>query len=822
MNTFLKKKYLILSGVVLLVCIFRESVIGQQSFPFVVTGQKSHTELIDSPEHDYTITLGGTVDMDNTTTRGYPLYEVAFQPNISLEIENTGETPVEAPRIVINGLRDWRTIDSMIAEAVRGAANAQDSLFMLYEFARSNRYHDRPLFQGDELHDPVKHFNMYAAGFCDDIGRVMCALAYGAGFTQERHGSDPMCRSMHGHVMSEVALNGRFQFLDTDENAFYLDPVNERPVSGDEIVRDSDLVSRDYTYGPLFRSWTNSERAPALLGRDDTMSRSITLGHEMRLTLKPGEKLTLRWDNIGKTPGPGTLKHYANSFLDYVPELNEYCIDNALESRGVSADDGALVADSDAYLVFEVKSPYVICGGHAGAQFENGSGDAVVTMSVSSDGESWSEVWSHTGKGDFSCDEILDDSLGVKGTVPVYRYLVRFEIQPGKGRVRLTSLHLHTDLLASFISLPRLSLGRNSITYTDNNQGSRNVRITHTYRESSNIAPPQKPVLVTPADGALSKDAWITFVWNDVSGAEKYHLRVSKRPDLKTSYRPCYDVVIDSTAFVNPRTGLFNPGEMYYWSVRARNSEGVWGGWSPVRSFSWSGPCPPIELKTVERDGKLYLTWQPNDRGKRPVRYEVYASDIKGFKPCKTPYTVLTLGEVPSNFVGETTETEQLIVSFDAADEAPNKSSYRVIAIDENGTPGGSSWPLELPHPFVYSRPVTEVKSGEQYKYRAQTLQSYGDLQYRYEKPGYAFWEREGYEFMLTDAPGWLKMDTKTGMMSGKPGEYDTGKTLIVLEVSRRWPHELTTDNFRPESFTKDGSEFQSTVRQVFELIVKQ
>ena len=184
-----------------------------------------------------------------------------------------------------------------------------------------------------------------------------------------------------------------------------------------------------------------------------------------------------------------------------------------------------------------------------------------------------------------------------------------------------------------------------------------------------------------------------------VPDADKYYLRVSKRADLRIPYRPCFDGIVDSTAFCNPRTGLFSPDVTFYWSVRARNSAGVWGEWSPVRTFSWDGPRPPVDLKTIERDGKLFLTWQSNIRGKQPVHYEVYASDIRGFKPSKTSYTVFSMGEVPTNLAAETTGREFLIVSPDPADKAPNKSCYRVIAIDENGTSSGSSWPLDLNHP---------------------------------------------------------------------------------------------------------------------------
>ena len=99
--------------------------------------------------------------MDNTTTMGVGKYDVAFQPNISLEIENIGSTPVVNPWIVINDVRDWRNIDTILEEATRSATSTQDSIMLIYEFVKSNRIQDSPKFRGDELHDPVKHFNSY-------------------------------------------------------------------------------------------------------------------------------------------------------------------------------------------------------------------------------------------------------------------------------------------------------------------------------------------------------------------------------------------------------------------------------------------------------------------------------------------------------------------------------------------------------------------------------------------------------------------------------------------------------------------------------------
>jgi len=787
--------------------------------PFIASKPLTHEETVETGTHDYSIRLGGTADMDNTTTNGYGRYDVAFQPNISLEIENIGPEPVVDPWIVVNSLNDFRTIDSIVEEATRGARSEQERLLMLYEFARSRRYHDYPQFQGDELHDPVRHFNCYAAGFCDDIGRVTCALAYRAGFTKERHGGDPILRSMHGHVMSEISVDGRYQFIDTDENAFYLDVNNERPVGGDEIVRDSDLCARDYTYGPLFRSWGTGEKAAALLGRDDTKGRSITIGHEMRLTLRPGEKLTLRWDNIGATPGERTLKYFGNSFLDYEPALDGTFLRLAGEAANARAVDGEIHRGNggEARIEIPVESPWVICGGTvAGAFAGSGAGDTA-DVSVST-GDGWTTVWDASGAGPHSCDASLGDALGVGGETARYRYDVRVKIT---GDMRLTSLSLHSVLLASPIALPRLSLGKNSVRYTDASSGKRRVLIRHTWRESGNVAPPAAPGLLTPAARRVCRDEAVAFAWNPVPGADRYRLRVSTRPDLATSYRPCYDVVIDETTFANGRAGLFADGRTYYWSVKARDASGLWGDWAPVREFSWKGPMPPVDLRIVSRGGKIYLSWKPNPRGVRPVSYEVYASDIRGFTPSMKEHELVSLGTAPPNFAGSTDLAEFPVVSPDPADGAPNKSSYKVVAVDEKGTRSGPSEPLELEHPHIFSRPVTEARTGEPYEYRVMTIRSMGDLQYRYQEPSYAFWEREGYEFRLADAPGWLRIDPVGGILSGTPGERDTGDHRVTVVVDRTWPHEVKANQKRPENFTKDGPEYRASDEQTFVLRVR-
>ena len=78
--------------------------------------------------------------------------------------------------------------------------------------------------------------------------------------------------------------------------------------------------------------------------------------------------------------------------------------------------------------------------------------------------------------------------------------------------------------------------------------------------------------------------------------------------------------------------GLLNPDTDYYWRVRAKNADGVWGEWSEVYSFRCTAPGVPINVRAeVEDGGIVHLKWDANPKGRKPIRFKIYGSDEKGF-----------------------------------------------------------------------------------------------------------------------------------------------------------------------------------------------
>ncbi len=766
---------------------------GLARFPTV---HKSHVEEIDSSRHEYAIEMGGTLDMENTRTVASSNYYIAFQNNISLTVENTGDTPVVNPRLVINDRGNWYTFKSLLDEFTRGATTDQEKVYFIWQSMRENLYHESPLFGDNEPHDPVKLFNVYGLNLCDDAGNAGTSLFYHAGFEKSKN------RALHGHVQCEAFVNDHYEFMDVDMDCFYLDRENEFPVSGDACARDHDLVRRELNYGPVVNRFTPSEGPAALFGPDDGEAFPHLRGHEIAYTLRPGEKAIFRWDNIGKYPAENKErahrpKFFGNSKFIYQPRLDLQSIQADAASatdvaEATAADHGGKLAgqSADAQLVYEMKAPYAICGGTARARFFGLDAQDKFSIALSLDGETWQNLWEQQGTGAHEAEVSLDEALDVHNKPAKYNYFVRVGLgSAGEAHgANLCELEIETDVLAAPVSLPRLSLGTNRAVYWDETEGEHQVRITHEWQETDAVQPLPPPEAPTyPQPSAEITDSILTYSWPAVADAQRYHLQVSRRADFRFPYRTSLDVMIPATEWTVPFTGIYSPDTTYYWRLRCQDHWGVWGPWSEPWTFTWKGPRVPVNVR-AEREGRtITLRWEPNPRGERPVKYEVYGSDEKGFSISKEPYVSYTRGEVPGNFLAETPETSMVVVSADAKQENVNKVYYRVVSVDANGTVSGCSDYAEMPHPFIYSNPVTTAKVGQEYRYEVKSLRSLNDVQHHYEDPGNQFWDIEENKFALAEGPEWLKMDEATGVLSGTPAAGDVGTTKVKVEVSNQF-----------------------------------
>ena len=766
----------------------------------------THTEHITAGRHSYRIRIGGTLDGVNTRDPvGYKAYGQAFEPNRLVQMENLGESAVVNPWIVVNGKRDWRSIDRILDGILTDGMTDAEKARAIWEFARTHRYHYTSA--DDEVKDTVKMLNVYGYTLCWDEAYTVSNLWQAAGLKIRRG-------VPHGHCTTEVYYDGAYHLLDSDEHLLILLRDN-RTVAGEaDLSRDHDLMKRSHAYGPLQpESRTISEGGASLFFHTGPRSggRPFIGGRRMDLTLRPGEALIWEWKDRGKYHGQWDRPpRLANGRIRYTPDLSPEGFARWAKTAehiaaGQDADGSAVLhptaAGENAFLVYRIESPYVIVGGNLEFALCRSNAQDAIGVDVSCDGEHWETVWTAEGTGDLTETVSLDTCLSSGGPARyAYDIRVRLHASNSPDDVALKRLSLETDLQMAPLSLPALEVGDNDIRYTSDTDGPQQIRITHAWQEKDAGPPPQPPrTPLFPADGADVSGTQFTFRWTPVDSAQDYHFQLGPRADMTYTLSPTFDKLTSKTPAEGkaewriPYEGLLNPGETYHWQVRVRNADGLWGPWSPVWRFTPQAPGVPLSVETAAdwEDRTVTLRWRPNPNGQTPDHYEIHGSDERGFTASREPYpVVMGKGEdtatLPANLIATTRDTAVQVAGPDVADVKGNRAFYRVVAVAVDGVRSGPSDYAEAPRPMIVSHPLEQAFACAVYKYQIRAIRSIGDL--RCESKGSqryvsAFRDGDTLRFLLDEGPGWIALDAKTGLLTARPEAVDAGTHTVTVRV---------------------------------------
>jgi hypothetical protein len=89
------------------------------------------------------------------------------------------------------------------------------------------------------------------------------------------------------------------------------------------------------------------------------------------------------------------------------------------------------------------------------------------------------------------------------------------------------------------------------------------------------------PTLLSPADPLLTKDRILTFEWTAEPGVMRYNLQVDNEPSFAAPMR----INVNPTANTFRNWVLPLGSGTWYWQVRAQGTDGIWGDFSPYRTF---------------------------------------------------------------------------------------------------------------------------------------------------------------------------------------------------------------------------------------------
>ena len=779
---------------------------------------RQQVETIDSSHDAYTIDMGGKIDGPMTRDPiGYWAYDQYWEPNVRVTMENIGDTPVVNPWLQRAGTIDSRTLKSIVDSIVKPGMSDKEKARRIWEFEINNRFHATA--QDDEVADVVKRVNVYGYTLCYDESKDISDLWRAAGL-KVRKGYPT------GHSLAEVYYDGGWHELDSDESIISLLRDNETIASESQIVADHDLMKRTHTYGVLAPDNRLSDEGGAALiyweGPRSGDQPSLTK-HTMDFTLRPQESITWAWNPAGRfhaapyPSDPGSkdpnqwnkrwrvIAHVMDGNTTYAPDLGKPSTLQYLQTTAVDQrlpgkfGNGLYLTGHTGNIDVPVKTAYPVVGGRLIVDLarQNVNADTVAISISFDDGKTWNHI--QTSFASDYARMYVDLNPFFPQTGPArYQYILRFTLNSPseKPQVALNGFVLRSMLEMAPLAMPGVVLGQNHFIFTDESPTAPKVRITHVWKEcDGNVAIPAAPLAGTPAEGKTYSGTRVKFVWrpgSDVAPAD-YQFQLSEFPDMRWPLSPNFNKLNSRTEYQGTPTfellyvGLLNPGQKYYWHVRARSADHVWGPWSKTYAFSAIAPAVPVDVTAnFNRDNRtVQLTWQNGKDGTQPLSYRIYGSEERGFTAHDNRY------EYNDGLQGTQRAAANLLLETRSAKESTSlpealwRPYYRVVAVDRKGRLSGPSAFAELSHPLIATSQLPNAVESQFYKTQVATSASIGHLVSADENgKSYQMKFRYGDElaFEMSGAPAGLTIDNH-GVISGFVGDAKPAKYDVTIRV---------------------------------------
>ena len=586
---------------------------------------KSHVQDVTAAPFTYNITQGGTIDgkMCTTLPSVWEPYEQTWESNRSLRMENVGAAKVINPWLKIGPI-DFFSQQTMANSVVGGLSTDREKALAIFYFYITHRYHKGNGDNGAQG-DVSQAINVFGFNTCGNSTLCIADLLDKAGMR------DCIFSHCPGHCVPQVFFDGKYNTLDGDMETMMLMRDNHTLASELDLIRDHDLIKRVHQYGirsPMDQVKNNEDYAQYYTWEGNTTQRLKGWNWwTMGMVLRPHEAIEWRWghetpvkyhgDMTGHPPMvPDTIY---NGVWEYAPDFKNdpqwragATVTNITNQNGVlTATDGGTGS-----IVWQMKVPYQFIGGALAA-----AGEGYVFEIGFLNPKDWKPAF-------LPLPTLAEFDGKFKGPLAGNEYWIKCTLT---GKASLRGLKIKNDIQMAPLAMPSMTVGNNRFTYlehTDDKTGAnaaRHLRITHNWVERSKTRPPGTSASpVYPADGGQSDGTDVVFQWTAAKhpggdAITDYHFQLADRPDMRWPMSPNFDKYISKTPdkgqtrYTLPRPGLLTHGKTYYWHVKAKDSSGVWGPWSPTWSFAAEGPAYPINVAIQQNTGSGTgaLTWAP-------------------------------------------------------------------------------------------------------------------------------------------------------------------------------------------------------------------
>jgi len=453
----------------------------------------------------------------------------------ALSAEESSVGVVSHLKIVSDKVPDVTSLEAWKKSYIKEGSTPAEQALSIWKSVATFQHQDSPPYEflqhEDLVYDPIKVFNVYGYAMCCNATAHVSGLARYAGLDARGWG-------VNHHSIGEIFYDDAWHHFDASLIAYY-PKADGKIASVEELTAEVkgwyaqhpdcfdgkhgiDAKLRQFERLDERTAW--KQKGPPTLAHNPTFSAvgwypagthgwyagmqvfdgtsgdqpafhyeyGPSMGYEVNIQLRPGEKLTRNWSNkglhvnmdgAGGVPGclddkHGFLKAYdakfgslapgrvGNGTLEYDVPLKSGAFKGgalAVENLSSTADDQAAPAlhvkdaAQPATYILRMPSSYVYLGGELNCQAVVGDGGAIRVLFSENNGLDWKELAAFASSGAQKVD--------LKAYVyRRYDYRLKFELK-GTG-TGLDALKITHDIQHSQRPLPAFEQGENTLTFS--------------------------------------------------------------------------------------------------------------------------------------------------------------------------------------------------------------------------------------------------------------------------------------------------------------------------------------------------------------------
>lgn len=358
-------------------------------------------------------------------------WNIPSRSPVYYQISNIGKEIIY-PKIIIND-KNWSNIKDLVKSIINEQMTDKQKAISIWQFVVENRVRDFPSSEYSEEYEPIKYFNIWGYGYCDDSADAVAIMSKVAGL-------ETRVVQIEGfHSLAEIFYEGGWHMFDADGEVYY-----EKPdgiiANVDEILKDNSILksrsSLIYPKEEVLKHYSIKNDVSVF----DNVAELLKNVKEIKYTLRPGEEIRFYFDYKGKY-----FQNIFNPFLTN-PERTE---------APHTYTNGFLVTKNiDAVMdrgIISIKLPYPILGSYIKSKTLCQTETALFFSKNKID---WERIA-------YQCkDDIVDLSvlLPTRSGKPIYNYYLSINQGVEKNFSILTQFQIAP------LSLPKFQLGPNKIS----------------------------------------------------------------------------------------------------------------------------------------------------------------------------------------------------------------------------------------------------------------------------------------------------------------------------------------------------------------------